>query len=342
MAGAGDEGLEARDDRIARMPAPREREIGRRTAVQRAEAQDGVRAAAPMALRAQELVELAPIAFPFADETLYLHDVQYEDRITIPTPEGVELELTLAGLGSRAVAGAVDLILKLLLVGMLLTLLLGALGSAGVILILPAIGLSMLAYDVAFEVLADGRTPGKRGTGLRVVRSSGRRVDFMASMIRNLVRLVDGYPLGFMPTVVSILVTRRNQRLGDLAADTVVVRDRRAIDLAGAGPGAPRTRGDPFGAGPRWDVSAVGRTTSPRSARSSSAARSSGPRRARASPPARWRSAPARRRRRRARRRALPRDPLRREAHERRVASPAAASGAPARARSPAPPVPRR
>ena len=184
--------------------------------------------------------------------------MQYEDRITIPTPEGVELELTLAGLGSRAVAGAVDLILKLLLVGMLLTLLLGALGSAGVILILPAIGLSMLAYDVAFEVLADGRTPGKRGSGLRVVRSSGRRVDFMASMIRNLVRLVDGYPLGFMPTVVSILVTRRNQRPGDLAADTVVVRDRRAIDLQVPGQARPEPVGDPFGVGPRWDVSAIG------------------------------------------------------------------------------------
>ena len=46
--------------------------------------------------------------------------VQYEDRITIPTPEGVSLELTLAGLGSRAIAGAIDLALKAVAVGLLL------------------------------------------------------------------------------------------------------------------------------------------------------------------------------------------------------------------------------
>jgi uncharacterized RDD family membrane protein YckC len=184
--------------------------------------------------------------------------VQYEDRITIPTPEGVSLELTLAGLGSRAVAGAVDLVLKGMLVGMLLIVLLGAFGDVGALMALPAIALVMLFYDVAFEVLADGRTPGKRGSGLRVVRSSGRRVDFMASMIRNLVRLVDGFPFGFLPTMVCILVTRRNQRPGDLAADTVVIRDRRAIDDQIPGPARPEPVGDPFGIGPRWDVSAVG------------------------------------------------------------------------------------
>jgi uncharacterized RDD family membrane protein YckC len=184
--------------------------------------------------------------------------VQYEDRITIPTPEGVELELTLAGLGSRAVAGAVDLLLKGLFVGFLLAFLLAALGDAGAIVVLPAIGLALLAYDVGFEVLADGRTPGKRSSGLRVVRSSGRRVDFTASVIRNLVRIVDGLAFGFLPTMISILVTRRNQRPGDLAADTVVIRDRRAIDDQLPGTVRPEPVGDPFGIGPRWDVSAVG------------------------------------------------------------------------------------
>ena len=95
-------------------------------------------------------------------------------------------------------------------------------------------------------------------SGLRVVRTSGRPVDFMASMIRNLMRLVDGLLLSYIPTMVSILVTRRNQRLGDLAADTVVIRDRRAIDLVTHAPSRPEPVGDPFGIGPRWDVSAVG------------------------------------------------------------------------------------
>ena len=57
-------------------------------------------------------------------------------------------------------------------------------------------------------------------------------MDLTASVIRNALRLVDGLPLSYLPTIVSILVTRRNQRPGDLAADTVVIRDRREIDRA--------------------------------------------------------------------------------------------------------------
>jgi uncharacterized RDD family membrane protein YckC len=181
--------------------------------------------------------------------------VQYEDRITIPTPEGVALELTLAGLGSRAVAGALDLALKGVAIAAVLIVLLGLLGSRGAIVVAPAIALTMLLYDVAFETLRRGRTPGKSLAGLRVVRSSGRPVDLVASMIRNVLRLVDGMPLSYVPTIVSIAVTQRNQRPGDLAADTVVIRDRRAVDRPAPVAAAPQP--DRAAAGARWDVSAV-------------------------------------------------------------------------------------
>jgi uncharacterized RDD family membrane protein YckC len=187
--------------------------------------------------------------------------VQYEDRITIPTPEGVALELTLAGLGSRAVAGGLDLLFKGLAVGVLLVFLLGLFGAEGALVLVPAIGLTLLLFDVGFETLGGGRTPGKAMSGLRVVRSSGRRVDFTASMIRNVLRLVDGMTLSYLPTIVSIAVTARNQRLGDLAADTIVIRDRRGIDreqprFAG---GPPAASAEPVhaAAGASWDVSAV-------------------------------------------------------------------------------------
>lgn len=181
----------------------------------------------------------------------------YEDRITIPTPEGVSLELTLAGLGSRAIARGLDLVLKALLLTCVLIVLVAVLGLDGIAVILPASFVVMLLYDVGFETLAAGRTPGKRLSGLRVVRSSGRPVDFVASMIRNALRLVDGLALSFAPTLVSILVTQRNQRPGDLAADTVVIRDRRAVDRTQPGVTRPMPAGDPFGTGPRWDVSAI-------------------------------------------------------------------------------------
>jgi len=130
------------------------------------------------------------------------------------------------------------------------------LGVDGAIAIVPAIGMTMLVYDVLFETLAGGRTPGKRTSGLRVVRSSGRPVDLTASVVRNALRLLDGLPLSYLPTIVSILLTRRNQRPGDLAADTVVIRARREIDRGR--PAAARPAG-PAGpaAGATWDVSAV-------------------------------------------------------------------------------------
>jgi uncharacterized RDD family membrane protein YckC len=187
--------------------------------------------------------------------------VQYEDRITIPTPEGVSLQMTLAGLGSRAISGAVDLVLKGVAVGLLLLVLLAVLGVDAALVILPAAGLTILLYDVLFETLGGGRTPGKRWTGLRVVRSSGRPVDLTASMIRNVLRLVDGMTVSYLPTIVSIAVTKRNQRLGDLAADTVVIRDRREIDREHPrfAIGAPAVAVDPVhaAAGASWDVSAV-------------------------------------------------------------------------------------
>jgi len=188
--------------------------------------------------------------------------VQYEDRITIPTPEGVALELTLAGLGSRAVAGGLDLVLKGLAVGVLVVFLLSVFDAQGALVLVPAVGLTLLLYDVGFETLRSGRTPGKSISGLRVVRASGRRVDFTASMIRNVLRLIDGMTLSYVPTIVSIAVTARNQRPGDLAADTIVIRDHRGIDREQprfAGRGGPGASTEPVhaAAGASWDVSAV-------------------------------------------------------------------------------------
>ena len=183
--------------------------------------------------------------------------MEYEDRITIPTPEGVSLEMTLAGLGSRAIAGGIDLAIKALTAGIVAVLLIALFGKLGGFAVLaPLLGLLLIAYDVSFETLAGGRTPGKRLTGLRVVRSGGSPIDLMASAIRNVLRLVDGLPLSYLPTLVSVLVTRRNQRPGDVAADTVVIRDRRAIDWRPSSGAAAHESLRP-GAGAAWDVSGV-------------------------------------------------------------------------------------
>ena len=157
--------------------------------------------------------------------------MQYEERTRIATPEGVELELVLAGLASRFMAEIVDATLILLIVGAMIAVAALAGGTAGLVIVSVAVGgllLISVVFHVAFEVLAGGRTPGKRLNGLRVVMDGGEPVGVRASAVRNLVRLLEGPTLFYVPAIVAILVTRRNQRLGDLAADTLVVREPRA------------------------------------------------------------------------------------------------------------------
>jgi uncharacterized RDD family membrane protein YckC len=185
--------------------------------------------------------------------------MEIDDRITIATPEGVDLELTLAGVGSRFVSALVDVMLQIvLLVGVSgVGAAAGAFGSGyGAVVVFIASFLIFAAYDVLFEVFASGRTPGKRLNGLRVVRVDGSPVTFFTSAIRNVLRLVDILPGMYLVGIATILVTRLNQRLGDVAAGTLVVRERteqpqlRELRVAQPQPA-------PAPAGSSWDVTAV-------------------------------------------------------------------------------------
>ena len=183
--------------------------------------------------------------------------MEYEDRITIETPEGLTLELSLAGVGSRFAAAIVDWMIQLSIFIALYILLL-RIGSSGAAIFAVASFLLLFGYDVAFEVLNSGRTPGKRMNGLRVVRDGGRPITFTASTIRNLVRVVDLLPGTYLVGAISIVVSSRNQRLGDIAAGTLVVRDRPRRrgerDRTWHAPKATQTAT----ASSTWDVSAVG------------------------------------------------------------------------------------
>jgi uncharacterized RDD family membrane protein YckC len=112
----------------------------------------------------------------------------------------------------------------------------------------------VFVYDVAFETLASGRTPGKRGAGIRVVGLRGEPVTFRASAVRNALRLFE-FAFLYFPAVLSILVTTRNQRLGDLAAGTVVAREKFGGRASTAVPTPPLTV--PAEHVVQWDVSAI-------------------------------------------------------------------------------------
>ena len=188
--------------------------------------------------------------------------MEYEDRIRIATPEGVDLELTLAGVGSRFTAALVDFLIQVALLVALALLFLRGFDSAGggglgAALFVILSFLLFAGYDILFEVYGSGRTPGKRLNGLRVVREDASPVTFVPSAVRNVMRLIDFLPSFYLVGIVSILATRMNQRLGDLAAGTLVVRERHA-----AGARAPRLDASAARAAlgwEAWDVSGVTR-----------------------------------------------------------------------------------
>jgi hypothetical protein len=115
----------------------------------------------------------------------------------------------------------------------------------------------VLFYPILFEVLAAGRTPGKRMSHLRVLRDSGAPVDLPASAIRNLMRLIDGPLLLYLPTVVSIAVTKRGQRPGDLAAGTIVTRENPAARGASSANAVRPVATGAEETSERWDTSAI-------------------------------------------------------------------------------------
>ncbi len=161
---------------------------------------------------------------------------QLSDHLSIDTPELVTIEMPLAGIGSRFIALLLDYLLwgaGLIVVLLLALLFLPALhafrpksaqwAEAIVIFILF---LFNWGYFTLFEALWNGRTPGKRAARIRVIQQSGRPISLLESMARNLVRYVDQLPFFYAVGVIAMFVTSRHQRLGDLAAGTLVVRDR--------------------------------------------------------------------------------------------------------------------
>jgi uncharacterized RDD family membrane protein YckC len=162
--------------------------------------------------------------------------VDLEDAITIATPEGVQLRVVLAGAASRFIAGSIDLVIEFVLVtlaALVAFLLIG--GGIGAAVFFVALLAIFLLYNILFEVLAAGRTPGKRMTHLRVVLEGGAPVDLPASATRTLMRLIDWLPSAYLVGLGSILVTRNNQRLGDIAAGTLVIREITPAGLAPVG-----------------------------------------------------------------------------------------------------------
>lgn len=158
------------------------------------------------------------------------------DQLSIDTPELVAIEMPLAGIGSRFIALLVDYLIwgaGFGVLGALLLLILPAILAFSRVTATWAWAIFLLlffvlnwGYFTLFEAFWNGRTPGKRVAGIRVIQRSGRAIGLFESMARNLVRYIDQLPGFYAVGVITMFVTSQHQRLGDLAAGTLVVRDR--------------------------------------------------------------------------------------------------------------------
>lgn len=173
-------------------------------------------------------------------------------QFSVDTPEQVELQLDVAGLGTRSMAflidyGAVFITLVTLLLGIQFATkqTLADWPWATNHLLLPAVIFTLFllfwGYFLLFEWLWNGQTPGKRAMRIRVVKDGGYPISFLDSVVRNLLRIVDCYlpPFFFAIGIISIFAHPRHKRIGDLAARTVVVIER-PLDFSIPTNSAPR------------------------------------------------------------------------------------------------------
>ncbi|SEU37064.1 RDD family protein [Stigmatella erecta] len=171
--------------------------------------------------------------------------------LDVATPERVALRLPVAGIGYRCLAWLIDAailfffwVIAYFVFSLLVSDVLGAfrsLSGLGQTLLAVGVFATQWLYWTAAEVLLGGQTPGKRLTGIRVVRSDGSPVGVYESAVRNLLRAVDFLPLFYATGCISMLFTPQHRRLGDLLAGTLLVREER-FDLdryTAPAPGAP-------------------------------------------------------------------------------------------------------
>src|SRR5437764_978702 len=174
--------------------------------------------------------------------------IEKEESLIIETPERVELEFALASIGNRFLAVALDHFIQYLSIFLIAWFFLSIAGySSGdipdapgqlfndapkwvIAVMILVLFLIFSGYFILFEWLWNGQTPGKRLLKLRVIRDDGRPLTLWESIARNLLRICDAVP-GFVIPIYSvglivIFLSDRDQRLGDLFAGTVVIRER--------------------------------------------------------------------------------------------------------------------
>lgn len=171
-----------------------------------------------------------------------------QDELHLTSADATEVNLPIAGLGSRSYAFLIDWHIRVIfalawLIGA--AAMLGALGGQGFwdeifdsvgsiafyVIILPTAIIYFL-YHPILEVALKGRTPGKRAAGIRVVTTEGQTPDASALLVRNIFRLIDSLPIMYVVGIVTVMLSPRQVRIGDMAAGTLLVHEKKSTSSA--------------------------------------------------------------------------------------------------------------
>jgi uncharacterized RDD family membrane protein YckC len=176
----------------------------------------------------------------------------------VVTPEAVSIELDIAGLGSRGIAMLIDALIQIACLVAVLLIMAGLhMGDAASVAVFSVASFMLFfGYFFILEGLWHGRTPGKAAQRLRAVRVDGHPMSTAQMFVRNIVRIIDFLPVYYAIGCVSIVLTKRSQRLGDLAAGTLVIREPKPFTPQPVRIPPPPPIGA-LGPAPRLDVSAM-------------------------------------------------------------------------------------
>ncbi|MFN8375212.1 MAG: RDD family protein [Anaerolineae bacterium] len=157
--------------------------------------------------------------------------------VQIDTPENVPLDADIAGFGTRCMAAVVDYLVIIMLMIAFGTLFARSIprdfgGDSAVLIVFIILQFFLVTfYHLIFEFVWNGQTPGKRMFKMRVIQSNGLPVTVSGILIRNLVRPFDFLPVFYSVGLVALFFSKHTQRLGDLAAKTIVVREAQSVRL---------------------------------------------------------------------------------------------------------------
>ena len=162
-------------------------------------------------------------------------------QFSVKTADNIDVNFIIAGIGSRMIAYLWDFFFRyIFMIGIFAIIFIvlqiyrinplkSEISELNTFLLFSLVmqNIYTILYYIFFEIIMNGRTPGKKLAGIRVISNNGTRADWKSILLRNILRIIDNLPFFYLTGIITMLVTKDEKRIGDLAAGTVVIREER-------------------------------------------------------------------------------------------------------------------